>query len=129
MNDSRWVIFVAISRLVFARNLDITILELQNSICFPALLGNIMLFDSDSLCYFCDSIPCRKLDTLLAETASHTLQHNSNAYSTDLYVEGALFCADQRSNFGHLYPYISIIVAIDTRRKAQFKDKHYEYMI
>ena len=32
-----------------------------------------MLFDSDSLCYFCDSIPCRKLDTLLAETASHTL--------------------------------------------------------
>ena len=72
MNDSRWVIFVAISRLVFARNLDITILELQNSICFPAVLGNIMLFDSDSLCYFCDSIPCRELDTLLAEMASHT---------------------------------------------------------
>ena len=72
MFDSRWVIFVAISRLVFARNLDITILEKQNSICFLAVLGNIMLFDSDSLCYFCDSIPCRKLDTLLAETASHT---------------------------------------------------------
>ena len=71
MNDSRWVIFVAISRLVFARNLDITILELQNSICFPAVLGNIMLFDSDWLCYFCDSIPCWKLDTFLAETASH----------------------------------------------------------
>ena len=74
MNDSRWVIFVAISRLVFARNLDITILDLQNSICFPAVLGNIMLFDSGSLCYFCDSIPCRKLDTLLAETASHTIK-------------------------------------------------------
>ena len=72
MNDSRWVIFVAIARLVFARNLDITILELQNSICFPAVLGNIMLFDSDSFCYFCDSIPCRELDTLLAETASHS---------------------------------------------------------
>ena len=68
---SRRVIFVAISRLVFARNLDITILELQNSICFPAVLGNIMLFDSDSLCCFCDSITCRKLDSLLAETASH----------------------------------------------------------
>ena len=62
-----------ISRLAFARNLDITILELQNSICFSAVLGNIMLFDSDSLCYFCDSIPCRKLDTLLAETASHII--------------------------------------------------------
>ena len=49
MNVSRWFIFVAISRLVFARNFDITILELQNSICFPAFLGNIMLFDSDSL--------------------------------------------------------------------------------
>ena len=72
MNDSRWFIFVAISRLVFARNLDITILELQNSICFSAVLGNILLFDSDSLCYFCDSIPRRELDTLLAETASHT---------------------------------------------------------
>ena len=45
----------------------------QNSICFLAVLGNIMLFDSDWLCYFCDSIPCRKLDTLLAETASHRL--------------------------------------------------------
>ena len=75
MNDPRWFIFVAISRLVFARNLDITILELQNSICFPAVLGNILLFDSDSLCYFCDSIPCRELDTLLAETASHTVGH------------------------------------------------------
>ena len=46
----------------------------QNSICFLAVLGNIMLFDSDWLCYFCDSIPCRKLDTLLAETASHINQ-------------------------------------------------------
>ena len=70
MNDSQWVMFVAISRLVFTKNLDITILELQNSICFPAVLSNIMLFDSDSLCYFCNSIPCRKLDTLLAETVS-----------------------------------------------------------
>ena len=82
MNDSGWFIFVAISRLVFARNLDITILELQNSICFPAVLGNIILFDSDSLCYFCDSIPCRKLDTLLAETTSHSFESNLDIFAS-----------------------------------------------
>ena len=37
------------------------------------MLGNVVLFESDSLCYFCNSIPRRKLDTLLAQTASHIL--------------------------------------------------------
>ena len=40
-----------------------------------------MLFDSDSLCYFWDSIPCRELDALLAETASHMADDVSRGIS------------------------------------------------